>query len=186
MKQLAVALLTAAAVSSVAGSVALASHASSAAFPAPQNGRIVFNDQRNALVLANADGSGVVRLASTNATDVVVGASWSPNGKLIAYSKYGASDPDIYVIAPDATGQREITFSRGVDIDPTWSGDGSRIAFETNRNGNSDIYSVGADGSASSSSRARRRTSATLPGRRTATGSRSRSSRPTDRRASSG
>ena len=46
MKQLAVALLTAAAVSSIAGSVALASHADSAAFPAPLNGRIVFNDQR--------------------------------------------------------------------------------------------------------------------------------------------
>ena len=61
--------------------------------------------------------------------------------------QYGRSDPDIYVIAPDATGQREITFSRGVDIDPTWSGDGSRIAFETNRNGNFDIYSVASDGS---------------------------------------
>jgi len=56
-------------------------------------------------------------------------------------------DPDVYVIAPDASGQREITFSRGIDADPTWSGDGSRIAFETNRNGNFDIYSVAADGS---------------------------------------
>jgi Tol biopolymer transport system component len=56
-------------------------------------------------------------------------------------------DPDIYVIAPDASGEREITFSRGTDADPIWSGDGSRLAFETNRNGNFDIYSVAADGS---------------------------------------
>ena len=97
-------------------------------------------------MLANADGTGVVRLANTSATDTVIGASWSPNGKLIAYSKYSRTDPDIYVIAPDATGQREITFSRGADVDPAWSGDGSRIAFETNRNGNLDVYSVASDG----------------------------------------
>src|SRR5262249_6151934 len=100
-----------------------------------------------ALVLVNPDGTGIVRLARTNAADTIIGAAWSPDGKLIAYSKFGAGDADIYVIAPDASGQREITFSRGNDVDPTWSGDGSRIACETNRNGNSDIYSVAADGS---------------------------------------
>jgi TolB protein len=131
----------------VAAFTAAASHATRAAFPG-KNGRIVFNDEHGALDLVNPDGTGLVRLAGTNAADVSIGAAWSPNGTRIAYSKQGAGgDADIFTIAPDASGQREITFSRGSDIDPTWSGDGSRIAFETNRNGNSDIYSVAADGS---------------------------------------
>jgi TolB protein len=133
----------AAALLTLAGSTAFGSHQ---AFPAKLNGRIVFNDQNGSLVLVNADGTGLVRLAYTNATDNTIGASWSPDGKLIAFSR-SVRDPDIYVIAPDASGEREITFSRGIDADPTWSGDGSRLAFETNRNGNFDIYSVASDGS---------------------------------------
>ena len=132
-------LCTLAAVTALAGAgwAATGSHAAPAAFRG-QNGRIVFNDQNGALNLVNADGTGLVRLAATNTSDFSIGASWSPDGSLIAYSKQGSTDADIFVIAPDASGQREITFSRGTDIDPTWSGDGSRIAFETNRNGNFD------------------------------------------------
>src|SRR5262249_55541269 len=138
-------LVAAAALAALAGSTALGSHAARGAFPAKLNGRIVFNDQNGSLDLVNPDGSGLVRLAYTNADDTTIGASWSPDGKLIGFSKT-VRDRDIYVIAPDASQEREITFSRGVDEDPTWSGDGSRIAFETNRNGNFDIYSVAADG----------------------------------------
>jgi Tol biopolymer transport system component len=141
------AIATAALVCGIAAYSATASHATRAAFPG-KNGRIVFNDRDGSLELVNPDGTGLVRLAGTNASDVSIGASWSPNGTRIAYSKLGnGGDADIFTIAPDASGQREITFSRGSDIDPTWSGDGSRIAFETNRNGNSDVYSVAADGS---------------------------------------
>jgi len=144
MKASAALVTIAASICVLAGS----SHAGRSAFPGRINGRIVYNDQSCALVLANPDGTGLVRLAETGAPDLTIGASWSPDGKLIAYSKLnGQSGADIFVIAPDASGQREITFTAGNDIDPTWSGDGSRIAFETNRNGNSDIYSVAADGS---------------------------------------
>jgi len=124
----------------LAGTTAVGSHAAGTAFPGRVNGRIVFNDENNDLALVNPDGSGLVRLANTAASDTTIGAAWSPDGKLIAYSKPNGSTADIYVIAPDGSGQREITFTPGNDIDPTWSGDGSRIAFETDRNGNSDIY----------------------------------------------
>src|SRR6478752_5356341 len=64
------------------------------------NGRIVFNDQRGRLVLVNPDGTGLVQLARTEAADQVIGAAFSPDGKTIAYSKNGNSDPDIFVISP--------------------------------------------------------------------------------------
>src|SRR4051794_20451530 len=85
--------------------LATGSQAAPRAFPG-QNGRIVFNDQNGALNLVNPDGTGVVRLAATNASDVSIGAAWSPDGQLIAYSKQGDSDPDIFVVAPDGSGQR--------------------------------------------------------------------------------
>ena len=57
-----------------------------------------------------------------------------------------ATDPDIYAVRPDGSGRKPLTFSRGVDSDPSWSDDGKRIAFETNRNGNIDIYSIDSGG----------------------------------------
>ncbi len=130
---------------SVTAVLALEASATRSAFPG-KNGRIVFNDQTGALVLVNPDGTGLVRLAKTGTPDQYIGASFSPDGTRIAYSKVG-NDADIYTIRPDGSDQREVTFSRGIDIDPTWSGDGSQIAFETNRNGNWDVYAVNADGS---------------------------------------
>ena len=119
--------------------------ASRTAFPG-KNGRIVFNDRSGNLELVNADGTGVVRLARTYTNDTYVGAAWSPDGKQIAYSGFKSNDPDIFTINPDGSNQREVTFSRGIDTDPTWSPDGTRIAFETSRNGNTDIYAVNAEG----------------------------------------
>src|SRR5262249_2145607 len=107
-----------------------------------KNRRLAFNDRSGYLVLGHPDGPRRLRRARTQAADYAIGASFSPDGKWVAYSKQGASDPDVFVIRPDGSSEREITFSRGADIDPTWSGDGKRIAFETDRNGNSDIYSV--------------------------------------------
>ena len=61
----------------LAGSTAIGSHAGRAAFPGRINGRIVFNNENNDLVLVNPDGSGIVRLADTAASDTTIGASWS-------------------------------------------------------------------------------------------------------------
>src|SRR5262245_43519625 len=109
MRSFVVVCAAAVALSVLAGSAAVASHASRSAFPGRLNGRIVFNDQNGALNLVNPDGSGVVRLANTEASDVTIGASWSPDGKLIAYGKPNGPGADIYVISQDASGQREIT-----------------------------------------------------------------------------
>ena len=127
---------------------ATASQSSRASFPG-LNGRIVFNDQGGSLMLVNPNGSGVVRVARTYASDYTIGASFSRDGTQIAYSTNRAGDGDVFVIRPDGSGQRQVTFSRGNDLDPALSRDGSRLAFESNRNGTVDIYSVAANGTGS-------------------------------------
>jgi hypothetical protein len=69
----------------VATAGATASQSGVGAFPG-KNGRIVFNDQSGNLILVNPDGSGVVRLARTQASDYAIGASFSRDGTQIAYS----------------------------------------------------------------------------------------------------
>ena len=94
------------------------------------------------MYVVSPNGSGLRLVTQTGIQDGYPGVSFSPDGKLIAFSAMSATDPDIYTVRPDGSGRKALTFSRGVDSDPAWSGDGKRIAFETNRNGNIDIYSV--------------------------------------------
>ena len=110
------------------------------AFPG-KNGLIAFNSAGSVYVVS-PNGSGLRLVAQTGIQDGYPGVSFSPDGKLIAFSAMSATDPDIYAMRPDGSGRKPLTFSRGIDADPTWSGDAKRIAFETDRNGNIDIYSV--------------------------------------------
>lgn len=126
------------------GSIARGADVTSGAFPG-KNGLIAFNSDGSVYVV-KPDGSGLSQVAQTGISDGYPGVSFSPDGKLIAFSGLSATDPDIYTVRPDGSGRRPLTFSRGVDSDPTWSGDGKRVAFETNRNGNIDIYSVDSRG----------------------------------------
>jgi len=74
---------------------AAGAHASTRAFPG-KDGRIVFNDNQGYLVLVNPNGTGLVRLAQTRTSDQLIGASFSPDGKRIAYSRPSNSgDADI-------------------------------------------------------------------------------------------
>jgi Tol biopolymer transport system component len=123
-----------------AGSLARAAGVSTAAFRG-KNGLIAFNSDGSVYVVG-PNGSGLRLVTQTGIQDGYPGVSFSPDGKLIAFSAMSATDPDIYTVRPDGSGRKPLTFSRGVDSDPAWSGDGKRIAFETDRNGNIDIYSV--------------------------------------------
>ena len=62
--------------------------------------------------------------------------TWSPNGKLLAYTcrdLMGGPSPygRIYTIRPDGTGRRLLTTHTLEAFSPTWSPDGKRIAFST-------------------------------------------------------
>jgi hypothetical protein len=58
---------------------------------------------------------------------------WSPNGKKIAFSRYGPglSTNEIYVMDANGSTQTRLTANFNDDYGPSWSPDGKKIAFTT-------------------------------------------------------
>jgi Tol biopolymer transport system component len=127
----------------------------------PDGTRIAFT--AGELYVMNADGSGRQRITDLPA----IGPSWRPDGALIAFtgtrsfavtpSRFGdtATLADVFVVAPDGTGQRRLTGSLGAAYAPwpasgaaTWWPDGSRLFFVSQRGGDEPptTYEMNADG----------------------------------------
>ncbi|MFN2227824.1 MAG: hypothetical protein ACK2UY_16000, partial [Anaerolineae bacterium] len=65
----------------------------------------------------------------------------------IAFTSDRDGNLEIYVMAPDGSGQTNLTNNSGDDCCPAWSPDGKRIAFAADRGGTWEIYVMNADGS---------------------------------------
>src|SRR3990172_9257094 len=65
----------------------------------------------------------------------------------IAYTRTEAGASEIFSIAPDGTGEKQLTDTEFDSCCPAWSQDGTQIAFFSNRGGNDDVYVMRADGS---------------------------------------
>src|SRR5262245_2044916 len=74
-------------------------------------------------------------------------ASFSPDGKTVAYQSNATGNWDIYLMNLDGTGVRPIVSSSAADITPVFSPDGRHIAFCSERDGNRNVYVCDADGS---------------------------------------
>jgi Tol biopolymer transport system component len=100
------------------------------------------------IFVANADGSGVRNLTNATGYDDD-GATWSPDGTKIAFTRYVGAAGEIFVMNPDGSGLVNLTNDPSNDAEPTWSPDGTKIAFATNRGstGDSEIFVMNADGS---------------------------------------
>jgi Tol biopolymer transport system component len=115
------------------------------------------------LYLMGADGTAPRRLTFTPGdgafrtpryTSSSFGA-WSPDGELIAFSsrRLSEGDPegnaraaDIYLMAPDGSGLRQVTTDSASDLGPDFSPHGTVLAFTSNRDGNYEIYTIRTDG----------------------------------------
>lgn len=121
----------------------------------PDGTRIVWSrflgQQGYDLWLMNADGSGQVQLTRSIGDDER--ASWSPDGRWIIFSSQrnegagirGGGVGNLHVIAPDGSGERQLTFG-GADRDPAFSPDGLSIVFSSQRSGASRLYGMSAEG----------------------------------------
>jgi TolB protein len=56
-------------------------------------------------------------------------ASWSPNGKLICFSRDVNGRFDIWITDDRGEEQRPLTTNPGIDVQPEWSPDGGTIAY---------------------------------------------------------
>ena len=117
------------------------------------NGRIVyarFQGYQAAIVSANPDGTGVVKLTNPPAKVFDLNPDWSPDGTKIAFERDTDVSQEIFTMNADASDLHQVTFDGFPgDSDPAWSPDGTRIAVErfdipAGRDG---LYILDADGS---------------------------------------
>lgn len=121
----------------------------------PDGSRIIFESKRDGnaeLYVMNADGSGQTRLTFNPTVDGGP-ASFSPDGKMIAFARSAAVDGpdyynfDIYTMNADGSDIRQLTTDKEYDSCPVWSPDGRKIAFLSGRTHNFDVFTMNTDGS---------------------------------------
>lgn len=65
---------------------------------------------------------------------------WSPDGQLIALSRFAAGRRDVRLYDTAGRLHAEITRDRALDVDPSWSPDGRWLLFASDRTGITNLY----------------------------------------------
>jgi Tol biopolymer transport system component len=95
---------------------------------------------RGSVYVVNIDGTGLQQITDPELD--AIRPRWSPDGRLIVFSSnadnYASESADTWVIAPDGSGIRQLTFRSGSSqaFHPDWSPDGRYIVFLDHRAGN--------------------------------------------------
>jgi TolB protein len=72
-------------------------------------------------------------------------ATFSPDGKKVAYSKYVTdSNTEVFVLTVATGTSKRLTFNGAADHWPTWSPDGTKLAFVSKRSGSYQIWTMNA------------------------------------------
>ena len=101
--------------------------------PRPRNGLIAYVSKAEGtsdIWVVGPDGTGNRNLEALSTTDF--GPAWSPDGRLIAFSQWGAGTRGISVMRADGSNVHRLTSGHS-DYGAAWSPDGKRIAFRTTR-----------------------------------------------------
>lgn len=114
--------------------------------PTGGGGWIAFNSRMDGdadIYLIDATGDNLTQLTSSSAHDLY--ASWSPDGKRVAYQ---TNDGDQEIAIIDIASKRVtlVTENTCNDWAPTWSPDGAWIAYYSDCDGNRNIYKIHPDG----------------------------------------
>jgi Tol biopolymer transport system component len=103
------------------------------------------------LVVANADGSSPVTVATHDRSDDVEGVAWSPDGARLAYNwcrpTPSCVDDRVVVANTDGSGNAAVGNPSLRAWGPDWSPDGSLIAFGGGLGGDKGVYLMKPDGS---------------------------------------
>ncbi|MFL6211137.1 MAG: protein kinase domain-containing protein [Pyrinomonadaceae bacterium] len=74
------------------------------------------------------------------------GCVWTPDGRIV-YTSLASGYVDIWIMNPDGSGQKQLTFGTDANDAPYVSPDGRYIVFETNRSVGWSIWRMNTDGS---------------------------------------
>lgn len=114
----------------------------------PDGRRVVFVQApfaMNRLVVADLDDeSGALvnpRVLIAGEADVQLSSPrWSPDGNLIALSRFSGGRRDVQLYDRDGVLVDELTRDRALDVDPTWSPDARWLVFASDRTGIANLY----------------------------------------------
>jgi Tol biopolymer transport system component len=74
------------------------------------------------------------------------GMDWTPDGRIL-YGSHASGNPDIWMMNPDGSGQKQLTVDARTDYSPVSSNDGRYVVFVSNRSAGRHIWRMNADGS---------------------------------------
>jgi len=111
---------------------------------APDSRRLAFNSDRlgQLHIFVKDTGNGDPELLTPYIYDRSVhnaGPDWSPMGDRIAFHGWVAGVPEIFTVAPDGRGLRQLT-QTGRNEDPSWAPDGRHIVFHSTRGGTAGLW----------------------------------------------
>lgn len=113
-------------------------------------------EQRDDVCAVRLRGDSVQQVQLTEEHGVVGEVSFAPDGR-IAYSaarddlptEASRGRPELYVMEPDGSGERQLLAEETDDEDPDWSPDGRRLAYVRHADSDalpSELWTVGSDG----------------------------------------